>query len=57
LQNGDVAIPEQHRKAMADQLATVSRRRLVKKAGRFSAADMEAVGYAIAVQLHLKTTG
>ena len=57
MQNGDVAIPEQHRKAMAHQLTTVSRRRLVKKAGHFTAADMEAVGHAIAVQLHLKATG
>lgn len=57
MQNGDVAIPEQLRKAMADQLATVSKRRLVKKAGHLSAADMEAVGHAIMVQLHLKTTG
>ena len=41
------------RKAMADQLATVSKRRLVRQAGRLSGADMEAVGHAIAVQLQL----
>ncbi len=57
MQNGGVAIPGQHHKAMANQLATVSKRRLVKQGGRLSAADMEAVGHAIMVQLHLKTTG
>jgi mRNA-degrading endonuclease toxin of MazEF toxin-antitoxin module len=57
MQNGDVVIPAQLRKAMADQVATVSKRRLVKQGGRLSAADMEAVGHAIMVQLHLETTG
>lgn len=45
----------QLRKAMADQVATVSKRRLVKKAGRISGADMDAVGHAIAIQLQLRT--
>ena len=45
----------EQRKAMADQLATVAKRRLVKRAGRLPGADMEAVGHAIAVQLQLKT--
>ncbi len=44
-------------KAMADQLATVSKRRLVESAGRLSAADMEAVGRAIAIQLQLEIAG
>jgi mRNA interferase MazF len=42
-------------KAMADQLTTVSKRRLVKHAGRLNGDDMEAVGHAIAIQLQLKT--
>ena len=48
-----VRLDGEPRKAMADQLATVSKRRLVRQAGRLSGADMEAVGHAIAVQLQL----
>jgi mRNA interferase MazF len=41
------------RKAMADQIATVSKRRLVNLAGRLSGGDMRGVEHAIAVQLEL----
>ena len=40
-------------KAMADQLATVSKQRLENRIGRLSAADMRAVEQAIKVQLAL----
>lgn len=52
-----VRLAGERSKAMADQLATVSKRRLVKSAGRLSAADMEAVGRAIAIQLQLEIAG
>ena len=48
-----VRLDGEPRKAMADQLATVSKRRLIRQVGRLSGADMEAVGHAIAVQLQL----
>ena len=40
-------------KAMADQLTTVSKTRLVNQAGSLSSADMERVSQAIATQLDL----
>ncbi len=40
-------------KVMADQLTTVSKDRLINKAGLLSAADMEAVARAITTQLDL----
>ena len=40
-------------KAMADQVTTVSKKRLINAAGTISAAEMEAVGKAIATQLDL----
>ena len=40
-------------KAMADQLTTVSKKRLINQAGSVSSTDMEGVGQAIAVQLDL----
>jgi mRNA interferase MazF len=40
-------------KAMADQLTTVSKLRLLRKSGRISDADMEAVDSAIRIQLGL----
>jgi len=40
-------------KAMADQLTTVSKRRLINKAGSLSAADIERVARAIATQLDI----
>lgn len=43
------------RKAMADQIATVSKVRLNKKIGRLSAADMESLSKAILTQLGLES--
>jgi mRNA interferase MazF len=40
-------------KAMADQLTTVSKKRLINKAGALSAADMQAVDRAISTQLDI----
>ncbi len=40
-------------KAMADQLATVSKLRLFKRAGSLSEEDMLAVGEAIKIQLYI----
>ena len=40
-------------KAMADQLATVSKERLVNKAGEVGAGEMDAIARAIAIQLAL----
>jgi mRNA interferase MazF len=40
-------------KAMADQLTTVSKKRLINQAGSMSATEMEGVGRAITVQLDL----
>ena len=41
-------------KAMADQLATVSKIRLFRKVGALSGEDMQKVGEAIKIQLDLK---
>ena len=41
-------------KAMADQLATVSKSRIMNKAGVLSAKDLHNVGEAIKIQLDLK---
>ena len=40
-------------KAMADQLTTVSKKRLINSAGSISYPDMEGIGKAIATQLDL----
>ena len=40
-------------KAMADQLTTVSKKRLINQAGSMSANEMEGIGQAITVQLDL----
>ncbi len=40
-------------KAMADQLATVSKKRLINPAGSLSSTEMEAIGKAIKIQLNL----
>ena len=40
-------------KAMADQLTTVSKKRLINPAGSISSTEMEAVGQAITIQLDL----
>ena len=48
-----VRLEGESRKAMADQIATVSKRRLVNKTGRLSGKDMQGVEHAISVQLQL----
>jgi mRNA interferase MazF len=48
-----VTVAGKRGKAMADQLATVSRARLRERIGRISADEIEAVGRAIKVQLQL----
>ena len=40
-------------KAMADQLTTVSKKRLINSAGSISSTEMEGIGRAITVQLDL----
>ncbi len=40
-------------KAMADQLATVSKKRLINPAGTISSTEMEGIGQAITIQLDL----
>ena len=50
-----VTVSGKHSKAMADQLTTVSKRRLSKMAGRLSAQDVKRVEQAIRVQLELAT--
>jgi mRNA interferase MazF len=48
-----VTVAGEHSKAMADQLATVSKLRLRQRVARVSAEELEAVGRAIRVQLQL----
>jgi mRNA interferase MazF len=48
-----VELGGEQRKAMADQLTTASKERLIRKAGSLAAADVEAVERAIRVQLAL----
>jgi mRNA interferase MazF len=48
-----VTVAGKRSKAMADQLATVSKARLRERIGRISADEVEAVGRAIKVQLQL----
>lgn len=48
-----VELRGEQRKAMADQIATVSKRRLQRRAGTLSSPDMAAVERAIRVQLSL----
>jgi mRNA interferase MazF len=48
-----VTLNGEQRKAMADQIATVSKKRLQKRTGRLSATDLDAVERAIRVQLDL----
>lgn len=48
-----VTLKGEQRKAMADQIATVSKKRFQRRAGRVSAADMSAIERAISVQLGL----
>ena len=46
-----VMLGGEQRKAMADQLTTASKERLIRKAGMLSQADLQAVEHAIRVQL------
>ena len=48
-----VTVRGKRHKAMADQLTTVSKRRLKNRVGRLSKTDMKAVEQAIKVQLEL----
>lgn len=48
-----VTVRRRRHKALADQLTTVSKRRLLNRAGRLSDTDMTAVEAAIRVQLGL----
>lgn len=48
-----VTIGTNRSKAMADQIATVSKARLRERIGRISAADLDAVGRAIKTQLQI----
>jgi mRNA interferase MazF len=50
-----VQLAGERRKAMADQLTTASKLRLVRKAGTLSREDLEAVERAIRVQLSLSS--
>jgi len=51
-----VRLEGETRKTMADQIATVSKRRLVNLAGQLSGSDMQRVEHAICVQLQLKAS-
>ncbi len=48
-----VTLKGKRNKAMADQLTTVSKMRLINRAGRLSGMDMERVEHAVRVQLGL----
>ena len=48
-----VTVNKQQSKAMADQLATVSKLRLLNKMGRVSQADMQQIENAIRIQLDM----
>ena len=48
-----VSVAGERRKAMTDQIATVSKQRLRERLGRVSAEDLIAVGRAIGVQLEI----
>ena len=48
-----VALDGKQHKAMADQIATVSKRRLQRRSGQLSKADLAAVERAIRIQLGL----
>ncbi len=49
-----VTLRRKKNKAMADQVTTVSKRRLINKAGVVTAAEMRQVGRALRVQLGLE---
>jgi len=48
-----VMVDNQQNKALADQLTTVSKRRLINRMGRLTPEDMRKVEYAVKVQLGL----
>ncbi len=48
-----ITLNDKRGKAMADQLATVSKLRFINKAGTLSRSDMEAIGKVIKTQLSL----
>jgi mRNA interferase MazF len=48
-----VMLNDKQNKAMADQLTTVSKQRLINQAGRLTHADMRKVEHAVRVQLGL----
>jgi len=48
-----VMLDDRHNKAMADQLTTVSKLRLINRAGKLTNADMRKVEHAVKVQLGL----
>jgi mRNA interferase MazF len=50
-----VSVRNQRRKAIADQLATVSKLRVSRKLGQLSREDLERVEHAILVQLGMAT--
>lgn len=50
-----VLLGGERRKAMADQLTTASKQRLVRKAGALSRDDLEAVERAVRIQLGLSS--
>ena len=49
----DIELNGQRRKAMADQIATVAKRRLLRKLGKLSADDLGAVSRVMRLQLGL----
>lgn len=51
-----VTVEDRQSKAMADQLATVSKRRLINKAGELTHADMRKVEHVVKIQLGLLET-
>ena len=48
-----ITLGSERRKAMADQIATVSKQRLLRRMGELSRQDMDAVSKALCVQLAL----
>jgi len=52
-----VRLKDRDSKAMADQLTTVSKQRLINKAGRLSGEDMRKVEHAVKIQLGLLEVG
>jgi mRNA interferase MazF len=53
MKRGEVMLNDRQSKAMADQLTTVSKLRLINRAGRLTNADMRKVEHVVKVQLGL----